>query len=505
MDEHRRSTPTVYRDRWFWINLYARPHGAAHTGVHGLPSTGAAHLRPRSALLPAACRRGPRSGPGGRTRRSAPQQSGGIPGGLRGREQANRVGHNLGDTMWPWNQVTVRPRPASAPGGLTAGVSCRAGSWADSTRARHVRLPGGAPRREQAWVRLRRRPICRTLDMNQDEFSDVLSDVARPQRISRAATGRPENVAATGSAFGYSSEEFPLAAYLDVLRSLLDDPPFASGHAINTLASRRDPHAQRRLLDVLAGIDSTLVDSRARAIQLLSTTCTALTSQPVGIWRSTPRRTSIRGLRQSEDSPESRGRSGAHSSPDVGTGAVGRAALGGAVAARSDAARLRIDRQHQMCRPSGRGRVFARCARPPFGRLPLSTAGCHDLRRRTSRDAVRGAGRAVPQLDWAGDQRSPSGEGSSPGAVRGRWSARFGTAPSDRGTANGATRLSGGCRCEGTCGAREHPRPGCCRWSSALSRQSAQTTTLCRSSRVRSLAGGEPLRPAESCWPHEIG
>jgi tyrosinase len=30
---------------------------------------------------------------------------------------AERVGHNLNDTMWPWNQVTTTPRPPTAPGG----------------------------------------------------------------------------------------------------------------------------------------------------------------------------------------------------------------------------------------------------------------------------------------------------------------------------------------------------------------------------------------------------
>jgi tyrosinase len=29
----------------------------------------------------------------------------------------NRVGHRLGDTMWPWNGATSPPRPATAPGG----------------------------------------------------------------------------------------------------------------------------------------------------------------------------------------------------------------------------------------------------------------------------------------------------------------------------------------------------------------------------------------------------
>jgi tyrosinase len=29
----------------------------------------------------------------------------------------SNIGHHLGDTMWPWNGITGRPRPATAPGG----------------------------------------------------------------------------------------------------------------------------------------------------------------------------------------------------------------------------------------------------------------------------------------------------------------------------------------------------------------------------------------------------
>jgi tyrosinase len=32
----------------------------------------------------------------------------------------NRIGHNLPDTMWPWNGVTANPRPDTAPGGVLA-------------------------------------------------------------------------------------------------------------------------------------------------------------------------------------------------------------------------------------------------------------------------------------------------------------------------------------------------------------------------------------------------
>jgi tyrosinase len=37
---------------------------------------------------------------------------------------ANPVGHNLVDTMWPWNGVTTPPRPPTAPGGPMAPSPC---------------------------------------------------------------------------------------------------------------------------------------------------------------------------------------------------------------------------------------------------------------------------------------------------------------------------------------------------------------------------------------------
>jgi tyrosinase len=36
----------------------------------------------------------------------------------------NPVGHNLADTMWPWNGVTGAPRPPTAPGGPMAPSMC---------------------------------------------------------------------------------------------------------------------------------------------------------------------------------------------------------------------------------------------------------------------------------------------------------------------------------------------------------------------------------------------
>jgi len=103
--------------------------------------------------------------------------------------------------------------------------------------------------------------------MTPDEFSEAVLTLrdhdAPPQR--RLAILRTLQFLE----FGASGEDFPRAAYLEVLRLLLDDPVI-SPVAIDTLASVRDPHAQRRLLDVVARIDTTLVPSRARAVQLLS-------------------------------------------------------------------------------------------------------------------------------------------------------------------------------------------------------------------------------------------
>jgi tyrosinase len=36
----------------------------------------------------------------------------------------NPIGHNLIDTMWPWNGITGAPRPPTAPGGAMAGSPC---------------------------------------------------------------------------------------------------------------------------------------------------------------------------------------------------------------------------------------------------------------------------------------------------------------------------------------------------------------------------------------------
>ena len=37
---------------------------------------------------------------------------------------SNPIGHNLPDTMWPWNGITGGSRPPTAPGGTMAASPC---------------------------------------------------------------------------------------------------------------------------------------------------------------------------------------------------------------------------------------------------------------------------------------------------------------------------------------------------------------------------------------------
>ncbi|EUC12339.1 tyrosinase family protein [Paraburkholderia hospita] len=41
------------------------------------------------------------------------------------------AGHNLNDTLWPWNGIVTPPRPSTAPGGPMAGSSCVSAPGAD--------------------------------------------------------------------------------------------------------------------------------------------------------------------------------------------------------------------------------------------------------------------------------------------------------------------------------------------------------------------------------------
>jgi tyrosinase len=60
----------------------------------------------------------------------------------------NRIGHRLGDTMWPWNGVTGAPRPPTAPGGTFASApTTTAPGNTPTVRAMldYLAVGGGAP------------------------------------------------------------------------------------------------------------------------------------------------------------------------------------------------------------------------------------------------------------------------------------------------------------------------------------------------------------------------
>ena len=60
----------------------------------------------------------------------------------------NRIGHRLSDTMWPWNNNTAPPRPATAPGGTLAPSTVTTAPGPSPTvrsMLDHQAVGGGAP------------------------------------------------------------------------------------------------------------------------------------------------------------------------------------------------------------------------------------------------------------------------------------------------------------------------------------------------------------------------
>jgi tyrosinase len=55
---------------------------------------------------------------------------------------ADRIGHHLPDTMWPWNGDTNSPRPSTAPGGGLAASPCVAAPGAQPTVASQLDFQG---------------------------------------------------------------------------------------------------------------------------------------------------------------------------------------------------------------------------------------------------------------------------------------------------------------------------------------------------------------------------
>lgn len=102
-------------------NLEGNPHGSAHVSFGGfISSIGTAAKDPLFFLLHCNVDRlwakwqrlNGRFDPA-----LAASYDSNLPGG-------NPIGHNLNDTMWPWNGITGPPRPPTAPGGALAGSQC---------------------------------------------------------------------------------------------------------------------------------------------------------------------------------------------------------------------------------------------------------------------------------------------------------------------------------------------------------------------------------------------
>ncbi|MDQ5825904.1 MAG: tyrosinase family protein [Chloroflexota bacterium] len=109
-------TANLYSD--FSFNLEDNPHGAAHVCFDGyLRSIGNAPRDPLFFLLHANVDRLWAKWQWTRLRFDAANPATYHLQGSAGSPGAERIGHNLNDTMWPWNQDMTLPRPSTAPGG----------------------------------------------------------------------------------------------------------------------------------------------------------------------------------------------------------------------------------------------------------------------------------------------------------------------------------------------------------------------------------------------------
>jgi tyrosinase len=98
--------------------MEANPHGAAHVSFTGfIRSIGTAARDPLFFMLHANVDRLWAKWQWFHRRFDANDPASYNFPGRAGQPGATRVGHNLDDSMWPWNQVTTPPRPPTAPGG----------------------------------------------------------------------------------------------------------------------------------------------------------------------------------------------------------------------------------------------------------------------------------------------------------------------------------------------------------------------------------------------------
>lgn len=122
------SPASLYAD---FIDMEGDPHGDAHTSFSGpVNSVPTAARDPLFFLLHANVDRLWSKWQWLHGRSDSAQSASFAP------ASPNRIGHRLGDTMWPWNNDTQPPRPATAPGGAFPPGDM-------------MSAPGGTPKVEQ--------------------------------------------------------------------------------------------------------------------------------------------------------------------------------------------------------------------------------------------------------------------------------------------------------------------------------------------------------------------
>ncbi|MFT2009823.1 tyrosinase family protein [Pontibacter sp. 13R65] len=99
-------------------NMETNPHGSAHTSFNGyIREIGEAARDPLFFMLHTNADRLWAKWQWANNRFNSSASATYPFSGSAGTSGATRVGHNLRDTMWPWNQITASPRPPAAPGG----------------------------------------------------------------------------------------------------------------------------------------------------------------------------------------------------------------------------------------------------------------------------------------------------------------------------------------------------------------------------------------------------
>ena len=220
--------------------MEGNPHGSAHTSFGGSISS-IADRRPRSAVLPAPLQRRPAVGEVAAPER--PLQSGAAA--SFDNNAANPIGHNLPDTMWPWNGITGGPRPPTAPGGAHGPVAVRqrAGTVAARARQRWTTKASSALRRTMGFdyddVRVANAPCARRTEpwprnakrrrrrSGAHEGRPAQGDRSQPRWRSRRTRGRPSKATRRGHGrrrrLAVCESDKDMQAMLDVLRDT-DEP-----------------------------------------------------------------------------------------------------------------------------------------------------------------------------------------------------------------------------------------------------------------------------------------